>query len=360
MPRCTRVRPAPSCAGRSAHSWHRDSALFSFSHGTTSYRSTACPTAFRRAPGASTVASSALAPGGVSSGVETGPPPCGAASHVVSKPSPKGVTERGRQPADAPRAERPALDPPAIVLRPLRAGAGRIHGIRGGRGSRTRETRPSRRPLASAPLEETRGVGLVVGEEQLPGEPSHCRKRSPSVGCRASITRGVARTPREAARPRSLFGSVCPRVCETTGSAGARSVAASGPRLVARRCAPAVLLRSLGELQQHVEAAVFVEGARIQYLYGSVRLRFGVSRGSASRTDMRLRILVEVPHLGVGRRGVEVEVVLLHVLAVIALGVREPEGPLLEDRIRAVPHASARQSCCSSSQMPASPSSPHR
>ena len=37
------------------------------------------------------------------------------------------------------------------------------------------------------------------------------------------------------------------------------------------------------------------------------------------------------------RRAVEVEVVLLHVLAVVALAVGEAEEPLLEDRILAVP-----------------------
>src|SRR5215467_8163463 len=38
-----------------------------------------------------------------------------------------------------------------------------------------------------------------------------------------------------------------------------------------------------------------------------------------------------------GRRAVEVEVVLLGVLAVIALAVGQTEDPLLDDRVRAVP-----------------------
>src|SRR5262245_22407248 len=37
------------------------------------------------------------------------------------------------------------------------------------------------------------------------------------------------------------------------------------------------------------------------------------------------------------RRRIEVEVVLLHVLAVVAFGVGEPEEPLLEDRVASVP-----------------------
>jgi hypothetical protein len=50
-----------------------------------------------------------------------------------------------------------------------------------------------------------------------------------------------------------------------------------------------------------------------------------------------LRVLVEVLHVRVGRRGVEVEVVLLHVLAVVALTVGQAEEPFLEDGIVAVP-----------------------
>ena len=50
-----------------------------------------------------------------------------------------------------------------------------------------------------------------------------------------------------------------------------------------------------------------------------------------------LRVLVEVPHVGVRGRVVDVEVVLLHVLAVVPLGVGEAEHPLLQDRVLAVP-----------------------
>src|SRR5581483_10509118 len=49
-----------------------------------------------------------------------------------------------------------------------------------------------------------------------------------------------------------------------------------------------------------------------------------------------LWVLVERLRVGVGRQGVEVEVALLHVLAVIALRPREPEEPLLQDGIALV------------------------
>ena len=52
----------------------------------------------------------------------------------------------------------------------------------------------------------------------------------------------------------------------------------------------------------------------------------------------RLRVLVEVLHVGMSRRAVEVEVVLLHILSVVALAVAQSEEPLLENRVLAVPH----------------------
>jgi hypothetical protein len=48
-------------------------------------------------------------------------------------------------------------------------------------------------------------------------------------------------------------------------------------------------------------------------------------------------ILVEILHVRVCRRTVEVEVILLDVLAVVALAVGEPEEALLEDRVDPVP-----------------------
>ena len=65
------------------------------------------------------------------------------------------------------------------------------------------------------------------------------------------------------------------------------------------------------------------------------RLRLVATRSSYGIG--RLRVLVQVLHVRVRRRAVEVEVVLLDVLAVVALAVGQPEGTLLEDRVLAVP-----------------------
>src|SRR5262249_36818324 len=53
--------------------------------------------------------------------------------------------------------------------------------------------------------------------------------------------------------------------------------------------------------------------------------------------ELRLRILVEALHVAVCRGGIEIEVALLDVLAVIAFGSGKAEQALLEDRISAVP-----------------------
>src|SRR5262249_31451410 len=50
-----------------------------------------------------------------------------------------------------------------------------------------------------------------------------------------------------------------------------------------------------------------------------------------------LRVLVQVLHVGVGRRVVEVEIVLLDILAVVALAAGQAEQAFLEDGVLAVP-----------------------
>jgi hypothetical protein len=63
----------------------------------------------------------------------------------------------------------------------------------------------------------------------------------------------------------------------------------------------------------------------------------GIDRDELVVGKRALRILVEILHVRVRGRGIEVEVVLLHVLAVIALAVGQAEQPFLEDRVTPVP-----------------------
>ncbi len=99
-----------------------------------------------------------------------------------------------------------------------------------------------------------------------------------------------------------------------------------------------ILGRFLGVFHEHIEIAVLVKHAGVEQLIlefvttavavGSDKLVVGISR---------LRILVELLHVGMRRRAVEVEIIFLHILAVVALAIGQAEQALLEDRILAVP-----------------------
>ena len=58
-----------------------------------------------------------------------------------------------------------------------------------------------------------------------------------------------------------------------------------------------------------------------------------------------LRILVQHARVRAGRRGVEVVIKLLDVLAVIALLVRQPKEPLFQDGIFAIPQSDGEAKC---------------
>ena len=99
-----------------------------------------------------------------------------------------------------------------------------------------------------------------------------------------------------------------------------------------------ILRGRLGVLDEHVKVAVLVEHAGIDQLIlevlpapapvGLDQVVVGVGR---------LRILVEVLHIRMGRRAVEVEVILLDILAMVGFAVGQPEQAFLEDRILAIP-----------------------
>jgi hypothetical protein len=114
-----------------------------------------------------------------------------------------------------------------------------------------------------------------------------------------------------------------------------------------RRFRPAVGDRNLDEdvfgrrlriFDEHVEVAIVVEDAGVDQLVLEV---FSTERLVATDDLIvrvcRLRVLVQVLHVRVGRRGIEIEVVFLHVLAVVCLAVGEAEQTFLEDRILPVP-----------------------
>ena len=94
----------------------------------------------------------------------------------------------------------------------------------------------------------------------------------------------------------------------------------------------------LGIFDDDVEVAIVLEDAGIEQLVLHVLAATPTVRGDQVVVGVGLlRILVEELHVRMGGRAIEVEVVLLHVLAVIALAVGQAEHALLEDRVLAVP-----------------------
>ena len=99
-----------------------------------------------------------------------------------------------------------------------------------------------------------------------------------------------------------------------------------------------VVVGDLRVFDLDVEVAPLVEDPGVQQLVLRVVLRPAAVRPDQIVIGVRaLGVLVEALHVRVRRRRVEVEPVLLDVLAVVALAVGQPEHPLLEDRILPVP-----------------------
>jgi hypothetical protein len=111
-----------------------------------------------------------------------------------------------------------------------------------------------------------------------------------------------------------------------------------GSAVRARDADQDVVGSGLGVLDLDVEVAALVEHAGVAELELGILLRARAILLDEPRVrELGLRILVQAAHVGVRRRRVEVEVLFLHVLAVIALGAAESEQALLQDRIAPVP-----------------------
>ena len=94
----------------------------------------------------------------------------------------------------------------------------------------------------------------------------------------------------------------------------------------------------LGVFDKHVKVAVVVKYAGVEQLVLELFPRSSpVGFDQVPVGILPLRVLVEVLHVGVRRRAVEVEVVLLDILAMVRLAVGEPEQALFQDRVALVP-----------------------
>src|SRR5438477_3969987 len=100
-----------------------------------------------------------------------------------------------------------------------------------------------------------------------------------------------------------------------------------------------IFVAALCVLRENIEVAVFMEHPGVE------EFEF---RLAASATpifvyqcrvwEFRLRILVKHPHVAVGRRRVEIEIIFLHIFAVVAFISCQSKEPLFQNRIAAVPH----------------------
>ena len=191
-----------------------------------------------------------------------------------------------------------------------------------------------RRAISSA--EETRAVGLVFRKKQLglAGAQEPAFPVLPVLQFDASASRnagGFARdrtakilAPRPSVAKPDLRQDVQRRRFRPTvhGSDSNENVFDVGLRV----------------LHEKIEITVFRKDSRVE------QFEFRLATAAALALlyqgfvrKRRLRIFVEHAHVAVRGRGIEIEVVFLHVLTVIALISREAEKPLFQNGVASVP-----------------------
>ncbi len=103
-----------------------------------------------------------------------------------------------------------------------------------------------------------------------------------------------------------------------------------------------IFRRRLRVLDKEIEVAIPIEDAGVDQLELSVaRASFPVFLSQTFVGVSLLRIFVEGLHVGMGRRRIEVVVILFDVLSVIALSIGQPEEALFQNRIVFIPKGKA-------------------
>src|SRR5258708_14335678 len=94
----------------------------------------------------------------------------------------------------------------------------------------------------------------------------------------------------------------------------------------------------LGVFCEDIEVTVFLKDTGIQKLKLWLILAAAAVRfQQASIRILRLRILVQILHVGVRRGGIKIEVILFYIFAVISFMARKTKETLFQDRIAAIP-----------------------
>src|SRR5262249_31100286 len=91
---------------------------------------------------------------------------------------------------------------------------------------------------------------------------------------------------------------------------------------------------SFGILDKNIEVAIVIEDASVdQFVFMIFSSPFFVCGDDVIVGISRMWILVEVLHVGVSRRAVQIEVIFLHILPVVAFAIREAEEALFQNWI---------------------------
>src|SRR5262249_12529876 len=100
-----------------------------------------------------------------------------------------------------------------------------------------------------------------------------------------------------------------------------------------------VLGRFLRILDENIEVAILIEDAGVeQLIFEFIAIAAAAGIDEVAIGIGSLRILVEVLHVRMGWRAVEIKVVLFDVLPVVALAVGQAEEAFLENWVLAVPN----------------------
>ena len=115
-----------------------------------------------------------------------------------------------------------------------------------------------------------------------------------------------------------------------------------GPAVGGRDLNQQVIRAGLGVFHRDLEVAVLGEHSRIlQLKLALVPAAPAVFLAQARIRELGLWVVVDGAHVAVRRRAGRVEIRLLHILAVVALGPGQAEQPFLQDGVAAVPHREA-------------------
>ncbi len=98
-----------------------------------------------------------------------------------------------------------------------------------------------------------------------------------------------------------------------------------------------VFRRSLRIFHDHVEVAVIVENARIAQFEFRIVLAAAIVFDKLAIRKRTLRIFVEILHIGMCWRRIQIKVIFLYVLAVISFAAGKSEKPLFQNRVVAIP-----------------------